>query len=127
MIRESSEPMHLLTFTRSVGVSWSPSGRSAYVNNYIGSNATDCLIVRVNVGPVRIDSITRMLFGGRIVRSPNVLPPETPANSHFYLSCKGWDSEDAADVDLSGRTDAGGTFSYEFKYNVKEKTLTLRQ
>lgn len=118
------------TFLRSVEGAWSDSGDVLFVNNYIGSNVTDCLVLEAESNQFRFESLTNIL-NNKIQSGPmgdlNIKPPENPNNSHYYLTCDGWLDGHSLKVTLSGTTDAGGDFKYRFVFDAAaEKFTTAR-
>ena len=110
-------PILLKRFDRSVDIGWSPSGRRFLVNDYIGSNIADCLIVRPEGAGVRGLSLIRA-----IARSPG-RPRETPANAHYYVHCNGWTSDTIVDGVVGGHTDkAGGGYGFEHRFRYDSAT-----
>lgn len=48
-------------FLRSVNGSWSPGGENFFVNDYTGSNVTDCLVPQSETGRFSLVSLTQLL------------------------------------------------------------------
>jgi hypothetical protein len=113
-------------FDRRVDGRWSPSGRSIFLNDYQGSNVADCLLPYRQgdkVGFVSLAAILREKGSGPVGSDDK--PTETPDNSHYYLTCRSWLGEGSVAVELSGRTDAGGEFSYAFKFDIARRRFKL--
>jgi hypothetical protein len=104
MLRDAKGHETLLdSFIRSVEVQWSPSGRQLFVNDYIGSNIADCLIVRAAEEPVRPVSLQDL-----VVKSPgHPTAPETPDQSHYAALCKNWVTDTRLAGSVSGHVDDG--------------------
>ena len=121
--RRNTYSKTLLTFTRSVDVSWSPEGAWFYVNNFIGSNVSDCVIGNAEDASFGTVSVTAAVFDAHSRPAGVPPPPETPANSHFNLSCKIWGSNKDLFFDLVGMTDAGGSFSYKYRIGLLDRRI----
>jgi hypothetical protein len=116
------------TFLRSVDGSWYDSSDRLFVNNYIGSNTTDCFFLKIKGIQVNLQSLTGVLVsrkGSGPVGVSGIKPPENPNNSHYYLRCDGWIGKDLLRVTLTGTTDAGGYFKYNFIFDLNKEKFGL--
>jgi hypothetical protein len=115
-------PVLLKRFDRSVDVAWSPSGARFFVNDHIGSNLADCLIVRPDGATVRGVSLLRV-----IARSPG-RPRETPEDSHYSVDCGGWLTDTVVEGVVGGHTDGAGghDFEYAFRYDAARGRIGWR-
>jgi hypothetical protein len=117
------------SFLRSVRGAWSADKDTLFVNNFTGSNDSDCLVTRTSNETVRLVSLTDILINdphSGPVEVGKIKPPENPGNSHYYLRCEKWLSPSMIAVILDGHTDAGGYFKYQFHYNVDKKRFDLK-
>jgi hypothetical protein len=108
-------------FDRWVDGNWSPSGRSVFVNDYEGSDTFDCLIPETRLrrsGFLSLATILQNNPSSGPVGVRSVKPPETPRNSHYYLTCQKWVDDTHIDVRLEGITLAGGQFSYALIFDT---------
>jgi hypothetical protein len=112
----------MLIFTRSVEVAWAPARNIAFVNNFIGSNLSDCMIVNLTTPHLQTLSVSKLLFAQRKTGQPK----ETSGNAHFNLSCGTWTSSRSLSGYLLRRTDAGQEFSYRYQLDVDQRTLVSR-
>jgi len=108
-------------FLRSVTGSWSPSGENFFVNDYIGSNVTDCLVSQIGADRLSLASLTEQLArqgrnaaGGRLASIA-----ESPDNSHFYLTCRRWISNDVIEISIRGYTDESQETIREFAHGLR--------
>ena len=118
-------PILLKRFDRSVDIGWSPSGQRFLVNDYIGSDIADCLIVRPIDGEVRGISLIR------IVARSRGRPRETPEDAHYYVHCSNWLSDNIVGGVVGGHTDEAHTrpmhpysFEHQFQYDTATGRLT---
>src|SRR3954453_14084356 len=122
-------PVLLKRFDRSVDIGWSPLGTRFLVNDYIGSNLADCLVVRPAGGGVRGISLRRA-----IRRSPGrPRAPETPWDSHYYVHCYRWLSDTIIAGVVAGHTDepASGpnhphAFEHAFRFDAATGRISWR-
>jgi hypothetical protein len=116
-------PIQIKRFDRSVDIGWSPSGQHFLVNDYIGSNLADCLIVRPGRQGVRGISLMRVIARSR------GRPRETPDNSHYYVHCDGWASPTIIRGVVAGHTDepySGPLHPYAFEHAFSYDAVTGR-
>jgi hypothetical protein len=109
---------------RSVDVGWSPAGTRFLINDHIGSNIADCLIVRPAGAGVQGVSLLRI-----IARSPG-RPRERPYDDHYYVRCARWISDTVVEGAVTGHTDeAGGgrDFNYPFTYDARANRIAWRR
>jgi hypothetical protein len=114
------------TFIRSVMVLWSPSGNQLFVNDYIGSNIADCLIVQTAVEPLKPVSLQDL-----VVKSPGrPSAPETPDQSHYAALCKRWVTDTRLAGSVSGHVDGGHdahAFDHPLVYDVGADRVLWRE
>jgi hypothetical protein len=114
------------SFIRSVEVEWSPSGRQLFVNDYIGSNIADCLIVRTSDEPLRPISLQDL-----VIKSPgHPTAPETPDQSHYAALCKRWVSDTRLAGSVSGHVDGGDDarpFDHPLVYDLGSDRVLWQQ
>ena len=108
-------------FLRSVNGSWSPGGENFFVNDYTGSNVTDCLVPQSDMGRFSLVSLTQLLANQRRNGAQDRLASivESPDNSHFYLTCRRWIDNDVIEVSVRGYTDESRETVREFAYNFR--------
>lgn len=111
--RGHGAPIILRRFDRSVDVGWSPSGRHFFVNDHVGSNSADCLIVRPVGTNVHGVSLKRL-----IARNPG-RPRYRAIPSQYYVHCNGWRSETVMRAAAVARTDDGATLEDSFTYDAR--------
>ena len=127
----NGKPLETLAFTRSVAGSWAPRSDSLFINNYVGSNLTDCLVTLGDERRLELVSLTRQLLAqdGDTDNRNKLGISYSPDNSHFYLVCNGWIDASTLDVALTGYEDAGRNigpqFSYRFRYLVRDQSFEL--
>jgi len=103
-------------FTRSVDVAWSPSGEAFYFTDFIGSNVSDCYVVRPGTDSTRKISLTDVITQGHFPAPAWALQH----SSHGYVACDGWLDADKLSFVLSGDSDdAPHGFRYSFTYDLK--------
>jgi hypothetical protein len=109
----------VITFERSVKVTWRPQSEGFFLNAYAVSNASDCLVVLPD-GTRQPQSLAE-----RIAAQGDLGIKESVGDSHYYVICTGWDGPNRVAVTLSGHhdDDAQG-FSYRLTYDVKSGRLT---
>lgn len=108
-------------FLRSVTGSWSPGGENFFVNDYIGSNVTDCRVSQTDVDMLSLVSLTELLASQRQNGAGDLLASiaESPDNSHFYLTCSRWIANDTVEVSVRGYTDETRESIREFAYDLR--------
>lgn len=122
--RGKDSPILLDTFERSVDVSWSPSGKWLYINDHVGSNIGDCLMVNSFAAHVATRSMTDVV--GKSVGRPKA--PETPSESHYYVLCDRWLSGEQVSGWVAGHTDRANShsFNHPFVYNPRTRRLVWK-
>jgi hypothetical protein len=116
----------LLIMDRSAAVAWSPGGKRFFIDNYEGSNITDCYVVRptgTGVKGVSLISITNRAPG-----HPTGL--ERPIVSHYYVTCGRWISDTQLSGAIRGHTDESGgghEFNYPFLYDAARNRIAWRR
>ncbi len=115
--RPAHPPVVIDTFLRDIDVAWNPDSAYVAVTNWIGSNVADCYLIDIT-------KPTRRLSMGRNV--PKL--PESPENSHFYVSCGQWLDNAQIQVRVSGHTDTPPyhEFAYDFVFDVTQNHLRKR-
>lgn len=114
----------IVTFERSVELTWRNGKEGFFLNEYTASNFTDCLIAVPNStnGTGGLADLQSMIE--RIKKQPELSIPENVTNSHFYVECRGWNGADQVAVAVFGHKDEDGSgFSYDLKYDLARDTL----
>lgn len=75
----------IYTYTRNVGVVWSPDSRRVAINDYAGSDYTNNIVISVDRDTPLIDLKSRLL--------QSRLKRDSLSSDHLYLSVKGWKSD----------------------------------
>ena len=124
-----------ISFDHSVDGQWSNIGDILYVNDHRGPGQSDCYVLKSDAGKMSLLSLTDILVNKpesgiqelheTIVPKENIKPPETPANSEYYMSCKRWASPHAIAVVLDGKTYAGGDFKYIMTFDIETMRFAL--
>ncbi|HTJ65129.1 MAG TPA: hypothetical protein VL899_15105 [Alphaproteobacteria bacterium] len=127
MFRDAKGHETLLdSFIRSVEIQWSPSGTQLFVNDYIGSNIADCLIVQATVEPLKPVSLQDL-----VVKSPGrPSAPETPDQSHYAALCKRWVTDTRLAGSVSGHVDGGRdahAFDHPLVYDLGSDRVLWQQ
>jgi hypothetical protein len=110
-------PMPVLTIERNVDVGWAPDGRSFFVNDNMGSNFADCVVMR----PLR-SGLRRMSLAaatGRLAGHPT--GAEAPPGAHYYVTCGGWLTATRVSGSIWGHTNDPPhmhDFTYRFVYDT---------
>lgn len=115
-------------FDRRIDGQWSSMGDTLFVNDYQGSDTADCVVPFLMGDNERFTSLTKILIENKDsgpVDVQGIKPPETPDNSHYYLTCSKWINETVIAVELRGVTLAGGEFRYEFRFDTLKKRFEL--
>jgi len=107
------------TFTRSAEVSWSPSGERLFVNDFVGSNVAECLIITASREGTKIQSATRILSRAHI---PEI--SEHLKGDHVYITCSNWLSSTQLHIEMQGDKFPEG-FEYHFTYDLRSGKLAI--
>ena len=118
-----------LNFDHSVDGQWTASSDVLFVNDHRGPGASDCFILKKGATGFVLQSLTDVMVNNpksgiqtvndpRVSAQENIKPPETPANSEYYMTCSEWIEPHVINVILNGRTDAGGEFKYDMKFDI---------
>ena len=109
LIRAGQPPVVVDEYYRSVDVLWSADSRYVAITDWIGSNVADCYIGET-AKPENKVSVTSLL--------PEIR--EDVTNSHFYVSCRNWESPRPIAVRVTGHTDSDPShqFAYQFVFDV---------
>lgn len=108
------------TFWRSAEVSWSPSGEELFVNDFVGSNVAECLIITPSGKGTKIRSVTRILSRAHI---PEV--SEHLKGDHVYITCSNWVSPTQIHVEMHGDKFPEGFFEHHFTYDLRSRKLAI--
>ncbi len=117
-----------LNFMRSVDGDWS-QGDSLFVNNRLGSNVADCMVMKAGDGKMTLESLSAALDNPKNVPADAdwIRPSKMAKDTHFYLSCEKWDKDDGIDVVVDGHIDyAGKEFHYLLRYDLAQGVFTFR-
>jgi hypothetical protein len=79
---------NIVTFQRSVELTWRSGAEGFSLNEYTASNFSDC-VVAVPGERMKFRSLME-----RIAKQPDLGIAETVNNSHFYVECRGWNGAD---------------------------------
>ena len=92
----SGEVTELIEYSRYVDVAWSPRGVWLFINDYAGSNLTDCYVLEVVNSKVvrRIDIIEELRSSGYSSSKLGAL--------HLYVAGIRWQSENRLRLEVSG-------------------------
>jgi hypothetical protein len=128
--RLSDTKHHVLdefNFERSVAGAWGPNPIDLYVNNYIGSNITDCLVLMDEDGKISFRSLTAKLDGPENSKALSDLkiPKSTVAN-HFYLTCAGWLPGGWLALRVKGDMDDGTKFAQSLVFSRSTGSITAK-
>ena len=103
----------ILTFQRSVELTWRSGAEGFFLNEYTASNFSDCLVAIPGKG-MEFHSLL-----DRLSKQPELGVPETVDSAHFYVECRGWNGANQVAVALFGHKDEDGKeFSYGLKYDA---------
>jgi len=115
--RQGQPTITIDTFGRDIDVYWRSDSKYVAVTDWISSNVADCYVVAVNAPDLR-SSMSRSV--------PKL--PENGGNSHYYVSCQGWESPRRLRVMVSGHTDylPFHDFNYKLIYDLETHRMTRR-
>lgn len=103
-------------FTRSVEVSWSPSGEALAVTDLVSSNVSDCYVFTPGPDATRKVSLTNVVTQGRFPGPAWALQH----SSRGSVACDGWTEPDKVHFVLEGTGDDNPHgFRYAFTYDSK--------
>jgi len=109
---------NIVTFQRSVELTWRSGAEGFSLNEYTASNFSDC-VVAVPGERMKFRSLME-----RIAKQPDLGIAETVNNSHFYVECRGWNGADQVAVAVFGhKGEDGSGFSYDLKYDLARDTF----
>lgn len=118
----SGQSRKILDYGRHVDVAWSPSSLAFYVNDYSGSDATNCLIV--------IPTTSEEVDLSALIKAQNGEKSALWLSHHKYITCKSW-VKNKVIVSFAGYGDAkpdGFELRYKFDLNSKKlRRLVKRQ
>lgn len=115
-------------FTRTVAVSWSPTGEALTVTDQVTDNVADCYVITPGPQTTGKISLTEVLTQGRYPGPAWALQH----SAHAAVTCDGWMEPDKVHFVLEG---TGGdtpngfhyTFVYDVKHDVAKQAPTARQ
>lgn len=110
----------IATMQRNMDVSWSPDGKSAFLEDNSASNESDCYALRRNPSGIKGASLLKS-----IERAPN-RPPAAERRGHYYVNCKSWRSSYEIVGAVEGHTDTSPShaFSHTFTYDLRSKRVS---
>jgi len=115
------------TFLRNVDGVWHGPSNNLFVNNRSGSNIADCLVYRN--GGSELESLRERLNHPESGPKDTawIKPSELGKDSHYFLTCEKWQSEEVVDLIIEGHTDyAGEEFKYHLRYDLGGRSFALR-
>ncbi|MDG5497871.1 hypothetical protein [Niveispirillum sp. BGYR6] len=114
-------------FMRSIDASWSKSGEELIINDYTGSNISDCLYSRKYGDKIYLSRISEDLndvpFFDENGNAFDVLG-KIINTSHFYIKCESRFDQKIV-VSLSGRLDPNEEFDYKFSYDLVGRRFSI--
>lgn len=116
------------TFTRMVQGAWSPSD-ALYVNNYIGSNMTDCLTTTASKYASHLSSVTKAIRknirrGHATIQNKSL---KRALNSeHSYVTCSSWLGKNTVKISIKAIDDSGKNYSEEMDFCVLNQEINRR-
>ena len=110
----------LLKFDRSAGVLWAPDSGAIAINDYAGSDNSDCIIFS-DLSRLDRTSLSEVISRQKLPRRAN----ESFNEAHYYVRCLKWQSPSVVEGTLSGHTDAAPQreFKYEFVFDKKTQRI----
>ncbi len=116
--RKGQPTVTIDAFGRDIDVYGRSDSKYVAVTDWIGSNVADCYVVAVTAPDLR-SSMSRSV--------PKL--PENGGNSHYYVSCQGWESSRRLRVMVSGHPDYPPfhDFNYKLIYDVDTHRMVWRQ
>lgn len=120
-LRSGGRSFRVHDFSRWAALVWAPAGHTLALTDGIGSNVSDCFVVRPSKSGFSKASLTSV-----IERSPGrPRPPETPAWAHFYVQCKAWTGRSILAGAVFGHTDEARAhaFCHRFSYDVDSRRI----
>lgn len=113
------------TVTRSMGVSWSPDGQRAFLQDNWGSNVADCYVLNLSTKVVTGISLFKIVQKSR----GHPTGSEIPSASHYYVHCNRWRSPNFIEGAVSGHTDSNRShdFDHPFVYDTKTRRIHWRR
>jgi hypothetical protein len=122
LVRPDGRSDEVLVFTRSVDVSWSPSGSAISVTDHVTDKAVDCYVFTPGAEAAAKVSMTDVVTQGRFPAPAWALQH----SSHGVVVCDGWAGPDQLRFYLDGAgDDTPRGFHYGFIYDVKTGTAKL--
>jgi hypothetical protein len=103
-------------FLRTVDGVWRDKSDALFVNNHVGSNTSDCLVLTSVEGKYNFTSLRGLLDReGSIGKDSEwIKPAQLARDAEYRLVCEDWD--DAAHIDI---TITGNTGAEAFKYALQ--------
>ena len=110
----------IATLQRSMAISWSHNGKSAFLQDDWASNVSDCYALRRTASGMEGASLLKM-----IERDPD-RPAATERQGHYYVHCKSWRSphEIVGAVDGYSNTSPSHAFSHPFTYDLRSRRVS---
>lgn len=120
IVNESrKQRIYLYSYSRHVDISWALDSAHLYINDYAGSDNSDCLIYGVsNMSIVRI---------ANVLQKYNLESSQIKHNGHVYIKCSKWISNKRVAVEVSGY--GGGNpngFNIYYVYELGKKPRPLK-
>lgn len=109
---------NIVTFQRSVTLTWRTDAEGFFLNEYSASNFSDCLVA-VPGKQMEFRSLLE-----RLAHHPELGVSESPDTAHFYVECKSWNTANQIAVSVFGHTDEDAKeFSYSLTYDIQKDLL----
>ncbi len=107
-------------FTRTVAVSWSPTGEAFTVTDQVTDNIADCYVITPGPQSTRKISLTEVLTQGRYPGPAWALQH----SAHAAVTCDGWMEPDKVHFVLDGTGgDTPNGFHYTFVYDLTRNII----
>ncbi len=111
---EQEKEVASFDFLRTVDGQWRDN--ALFVNNHIGSNTSDCLVLTKGEQAYGFTSVRSLLDrDGSIDKASDwIKPAQLAPNAEYHMICETWESDNKIDVAITGNTGIEA-----FKYHLR--------
>lgn len=126
IVTEKDEEVAGFEFLRAVDGKWRDGAGTLFVNNHIGSNTSDCLVLTAADGKKTFTSVRGLLDreGSIAKESAWIKPAQLAPDAEYHLTCERWEDDGHIDLVITGNTGIEA-FKYHLRVDLAAGSFTF--